>query len=121
MEGLNVILGGLVALFGGLNIFQFIFIRSTKKKYEADGEKAKTEADESKQSSLERRLAALENLYAEREQIVDNLRREILNLSAEKFENEKRILLLENENRTLNEKFVQLSKRLEAYETINGK
>lgn len=33
-----------VALFGGLNIFQFIFLRSTKQKYEAEASKASTEA-----------------------------------------------------------------------------
>lgn len=33
-----------VALFGGLNIFQFIFLRATKQKYEAEASKASTEA-----------------------------------------------------------------------------
>ena len=33
-----------VALFGGLNIFQFIFLRATKQKYEAEASKAATEA-----------------------------------------------------------------------------
>lgn len=40
----NLLLGALVALFGGLNIFQFIFLRSTKKSYEARAEKERQEA-----------------------------------------------------------------------------
>lgn len=44
METWTTILGVLTLLFGGLNIFQFIFIRATKKEYEAKAEQAKQEA-----------------------------------------------------------------------------
>lgn len=37
---IETILGIVVALFGGLNIFQFIFLRVTKKEYEAKAEQA---------------------------------------------------------------------------------
>lgn len=45
---LDTILSILVALLGGVNIFQFLFLRSTKKKYEAEAEKVKTAADHDK-------------------------------------------------------------------------
>lgn len=41
---LDTILAILTALFGGANILQFLFYRATKKKYEADADKASTAA-----------------------------------------------------------------------------
>lgn len=41
----DTILSIALALFGGLNIFQFIFFRATKQKYEAEAQKEKTEAE----------------------------------------------------------------------------
>lgn len=40
----SIVLTALAGLFGTLNIFQFIFFRVTKKKYEAEAEQAKAEA-----------------------------------------------------------------------------
>lgn len=40
----DTLLSIIAALFGGLNIFQFLFFRSTKKKYEAEANKAQVEA-----------------------------------------------------------------------------
>lgn len=40
----DTILAILTTLFGGVNIFQFLYYRSTKKKYEADADKASTSA-----------------------------------------------------------------------------
>lgn len=122
MELGNIILSGLLALCAGLNVFQFIFFRSTKKKYEAEavkakaeGEKAEADAAESKQSSLERRLAAIEQLYAEQGKIIDNLRIDYLKMSEEKFLNEKRIVQLEGENKALKEKVDRLEHEVRAY------
>lgn len=42
---LAAVLGVAVALFGGLNIFQFIFFRSTRRKYNAEGTIAEVEAN----------------------------------------------------------------------------
>ena len=41
----DTLLGIALALFGGLNIFQFLFFRATKQKYEAEAQKEKTEAE----------------------------------------------------------------------------
>ena len=40
----DTILSIALALFGGLNIFQFIFFRTTKQKYEAEAQKERLEA-----------------------------------------------------------------------------
>lgn len=118
---MSIILGILATLLAGLNIFQLLSFRSYRKKYKAEAEKDEAEATESKQSSLERRLVAIEKLYEEQGEVIDKLRGDVLKLSSEKFESEKRIVQLEGENRTLNEKFIHLTKQLEAYKTISGK
>ena len=121
MEWLNIVLGALVAVFAGLNIFQLINFRAFKKKYQMEAEKEEAEAAESKQSALERRLAALEELYAEQGKQLDRLRVEYLKLSEEKFLNEKRIVQLEGENKAQKEKLDRLEKEVNAYKTITNK
>ena len=111
-------MGILVALFGGLNIFQVFAFRAYKKKFIAVAEKEKAEAEEQKQSAIERRLAAMEKLYNEQGAEIDKLREQVLNLSKEKFENEKRIIQLEGENKSLKEKVDWLEKDLNAYKTL---
>ena len=44
MNHTELILTAFLALFGGLNIFQFLFFRSTKKTYAANAEKASQQA-----------------------------------------------------------------------------
>lgn len=121
MEWSTTLLGILVALFGGLNIFQFIFFRATKKKYEAEGEVAHAEAGEAKQSAFENRIAAMENLINEQGGVMDSLRKDILRLSSEKFANERRMIQLEAENKNLKEKVDQLEKEVQAYKIIVDK
>lgn len=115
MEWLNIILGAIVALLAGLNIFQLFSFRAYKKKYKAEAEKDEAEAAESKQSALERRITAIEELYARQSATVDELRKEILRLTEEKFKNEKRIIQLESENKMLREKVDSFEKDLETY------
>jgi septal ring factor EnvC (AmiA/AmiB activator) len=118
MEWVNITLGILAALFAGLNIFQVFTFRAYKKKYQALAEKDQAEAEEQKQSAIERRLDAMEKLYAEQGEEIDKLRKEVIILSKEKFENEKRIIQLEGENKNLKEKVDWLGKDLEAYKTL---
>lgn len=119
MESGNIILSSLMALFAGLNVFQFIFLRSTRKKYEAEGIKAEADAEETRQTTLERRLAAIEQLYAEQGRTIDSLRIDYLKLSEEKFLNEKRIVQLEGENKALKEKVDRLEREVAAYKTLS--
>lgn len=114
----NILWGALAALFGGLNIFQVFAFRAYKKKFVAVAEKDKAEAEEQKQSAFERRLAAMEKLYAQQGEEIDKLREQVITLSKEKFENEKRIIQLEGENKSLKEKVDWLEKDLNAYKTI---
>lgn len=118
MEWLNITLGILAALFGGLNIFQVFAFRSYKNKYQAVAEKERAEAEEQKQSAIERRLDAMEKLYNEQGDEIDKLRKAVIDLSKEKFENEKRIIQLEGENRSLKEKVEWLEKDVQAYKTL---
>lgn len=125
MEWLNVTLGALAALFAGLNIFQLFSFRAYKEKFHAEAEKDEAEASESKQSALERRLAAMEALYNEQGKVLDDLRKDILRLTSEKYANERRMVQLESENKALKEdvqtykgKVDQLENELQTYKTI---
>ena len=115
---LTTLLGIAAALFAGLNIFQLFSFRSYKNKYKAVAEKEKAEAEEQKQSAIERRLEAMEKLYDEQGAEIDKLRKAVIDLSKEKFENEKRIIQLEGENKSLKEKVDWLEKDVQAYKTL---
>ena len=119
MEILTAILGILTLLLGGLNIFQFFSFRATKKRYEAEAFSAAAESEEKTQSAMERRLKAVEAAYIEQGKELDKLREELLDLSRKKFEDEKRIVLLEAENKTLKQKVDMMGEQLKAYKIIN--
>lgn len=57
---LETILGIAVALFAGLNIFQFIFFKQTQRKYKADADKAQAAA---KSDEIENMKKAVESVY----------------------------------------------------------
>ena len=118
MEWLTILLSAAVALFAGLNIFQLFSFRAFRKKYNAVAEKERAEAEEQKQSAIERRLEAMEKLYSEQGDEIDKLRKAVIDLSKEKFENEKRIIQLEGENKSLKEKVDWLEKDVQAYKTL---
>ena len=111
-------MGAACALFAGLNIFQLVSFRAFRKKYKAVAEKERAEAEEQKQSAIERRLEAMEKLYSEQGEEIDKLRKSVIDLSKEKFENEKRIIQLEGENKSLKEKVDWLEKDVQAYKTL---
>ena len=114
----TTLLGIAAALFAGLNIFQLFSFRAYKSKFKAEAEKDKAEAEEQKQSAIERRLEAMEKLYDDQGAEIDKLRKAVIDLSKEKFENEKRIIQLEGENRSLKEKVEWLEKDVQAYKTL---
>lgn len=118
MSTVNIILTAFLAIFAGVNIFQFLSFRAYKKKYESIAEKDTAEAEESKQAALERRLSSMEKLYEEQGTVIDGLRKDILKLSSEKYANDRRIIQLEAENKTLKEKVEQLESDVNAYKTI---
>lgn len=117
MGWVEILLTSLVALFAGLNIFQLISFRKYKNKYEAEAEMEEAIADAEKQSALEKRLTAIEQLYDEQGKVIDELRQDILKLTKEKFESNKRIVQLEQENETLRSKVEKLEQELKMYKT----
>lgn len=121
MEWLNILLGALVAIFAGLNIFQLVSFRAYKNMHQAQAEKGEAEASAAKQSALESRLASIERLYGEQGKVIDDLRERVLNQSKEKFDLQTRIVQLEGENRALTEKVAILDKTVQAYKTIAEK
>lgn len=73
---LDLLLGIAAALFGGLNVFQFVFLRTTKKEYEAKAEQALQEA---KAVSTENESKAVETL----KEVINELREDKASLRAE--------------------------------------
>lgn len=60
MDWLNFVLGVLTLLLAGVNIFQFIFFKQTRKKYMAEADKAKASA---KSDEIDNMRKALEDFY----------------------------------------------------------
>ena len=60
MDWLNFVLGVLTLLLAGVNIFQFIFLKQTRKKYIAEADKAKASA---KADEIDNMRKALEDFY----------------------------------------------------------
>lgn len=121
MEWINILLGGFVALFAGLNIFQLITFRAYKKKFKAEAEKDEALAAAEKQSALEQRLESIEKLYIEQGKIIDDLRQRVLTLGQEKMERDEKIIRLEKDNATLTKRVDELTKEVEAYRVIASK
>lgn len=115
MEWLNILLGAFVALFAGINIFQFFSFRAYKKKYKAEAEKDEALAAAEKQSALEQRLESIEKLYVEQGKLVDDLRERVLALGQEKMERDEKIIRLEKDNEALTKRVDELTKEVEAY------
>ena len=114
------IFGIVTTLLAGLNVFQFIFWRSTKKEYEAKASQAETESKEAGHDFLVKRIETMEKMYNQQGEILDGLREKVLQLSEEKLENETRIKQLESENKTLTAKVERLETEVQAYKTINN-
>lgn len=115
---LEIILGIVATALAGLNIYQLIAFKALKEKYTKEAEKDAAEAEEAKQSALERRLEAMEELYKKQGEEMDRLRNDIIALKKEKFASDKRIVQLESENKTLKETVGRLDEELKAYKTI---
>ena len=114
------IIGIVTTLLAGLNIFQFIFFRATKKEYEAKASQAETEAKETRHDYLVKRIETMEKMYNQQGEILDGLREKVLQLGEEKLASEERIKQLESENKTLTAKVERLEAEVEAYKTISN-
>ena len=108
----ETLLGILAALFGGLNIFQFIFFRYTKKEYWARAEQAAVEAKDARFDSLQKQINDMESLYKRQGEELSAVRKELLEVTKAKMESDKRVSQLEFENQALKEKVDRLENKL---------
>lgn len=121
MSVLSIILAILTTLFGGLNIFQFLFLRSTKKEYEAKAEKAATDSSEAKHDYLVKRLESVERLYKQQGDMFDAVRQDVLHMKLDLQEKDQKIIMYETEIKSLTTKVARLEEELQAYKVIKGK
>ena len=109
----ETLLGILAALFGGLNIFQFIFFRYTKKEYWARAEQAAVEAKDARFESLQKQINDMESLYKQQGEELSAVRKELLDVTKAKMESDRRVTQLEFENQSLKEKVEKLEHKFQ--------
>ena len=114
MSVLEIILGIVAALFAGVSIWEFVAFKSFKAKYKAEAEKDKAEADTAKQGALESRITSLEGFVRDQGLLIDDLRKEVLSLTADKIAKERRIVQLEAENKSLKSEVDSLKQEIES-------
>lgn len=117
---LEWILGTVATIFGGLNLFQFFFFRSTKREFQAKALQAETEAKEARHSFLEKRIESMEKMYSQQGEILDSLRDKVLELTQENIANKQLIQQLESEKKALSDKVEKLEAEVEAYKTLRS-
>ena len=118
MNWVTTLLGIIPVLFGGLNVFQFLFLRSTKKEYESKAAEAEIKAKDARFESLQRQINNMESLYHTQGEELKHVREELLDMTKKKMESDKRVTQLEVENCSLKEKVERLEKEVGAYKII---
>jgi len=111
MEWLQLILsaigGSVVSLVSSI-----LYFRPKLKEANANAVKTQAEAQNYVLDSLVSRMNQMEKMYNEQlesqNKVISELRAEVLNLTKEKFESDKRILVLEDENKQLRAEIEQL-------------
>ncbi len=105
---LETILGIAVALFAGLNIFQFIFFKSTQRKYKADADKAQAAA---KSDEIENIKKAVESVY---QPLIDR-QNKLIEQQSQKIDNlNDKVEKLTDENRSLRDELSEVNRALAA-------
>lgn len=116
MQWFELILTALGGSVTGL-LGSIFYFRPRLKQARADAAMKETESQNFMYESLVNRINSMEAMYNEQNSLIEKLRGDVLTLSKEKFDNEKRIMQLETENKTLTEKVAQLEKEIQAYKT----
>ncbi len=102
----------------------FAYFRPKLKEANAKAEKADAEAENYAYNALVERLNQMEKRHNEeynsQSDIISKLRQEVLTISKSKYESDKRILQLENENKTLRERYDALAKEFETFRNRVG-
>ena len=70
---------------------------------------------------LVKRVESMEQLYQKQGEVLDGVRKEVLRLTQDVQDRDKKIIGYESEISSLNAKVTKLEKEVEAYKTINGK
>lgn len=111
MEWFESILSHVVTLIGGIG-GSILYFRPKLKEAQAGADIKTQEAKNFQYESLINRINSMEKMYneqiASQNDIIANLRAEVLKLSEEKFTNEKRMLQFEQENETLRKRVTEL-------------
>lgn len=117
MEWFEAIIG---ALGGGIITFvsTILYFRPKLKEAKAEASKAETEASVAEYTHLLERIRTMEELYQKQGETIDDLRKQLLELGQAKFESDKKVILLEKENKDLHIRVDKLSEEIEAYKTI---
>ncbi len=122
MTWLEPVLTAIVSLLAGAG-GSILYFRPKLKAAHAEALKAQTEAEDYAYNSLVERMNSMEKMYSEQysaqNNVIADLRSEILRLTKEKFGNEQRIIQLENENKSLKSRIDSLEKELQEYKTKN--
>lgn len=96
------------------------YFRPKLKEAQANAMKAEVDASGAKHDFLTKRIEDMERLYAQQGEVLDSVRKQLLDLAEAKQKSDLKVNQLEMENRQLRERVVQLEKEVEAYKTIKG-
>lgn len=115
MDWLTLVLTNLVTLVVGTG-GTILYFRPKLKEANASADMKQTEAENFMYDSLINRINTMEKMYNEQlssqNKVISELRSEILVLGKEKFNNEKRIGQLEQENAMLKDRVNELEKEI---------
>ena len=124
MEWYEILITNVVSLLTGLG-GTILYFRPKLREARAEASVKETEAQNFMYESLMSRINSMEKYYNEQyesqNKVIEDLRQEVLKLTKEKFDNEKRMIQLEGENNALKERIDSLEKEVQAYKTIAGK
>ena len=124
MEWYEIVITNVVSLLTGLG-GTILYFRPKLREARAEASVKETEAQNFMYESLMSRINSMEKYYNDQyesqNKVIEDLRQEVLKLTKEKFDNEKRMTQLEGENNTLKERIDSLEKEVQAYKTIAGK
>lgn len=116
MNWVNVILliaaGDIVGFITGV-----LLLRSKLKEANAAASKAETAATDSRFDMLQKQINSMEELYRAQGDTLNQVRKELLDITKQKLLSDKKVNSLEVENSLLKEKVERLEKEVNTYKT----